>query len=149
MRNLKIISILFYAFTCPGCFVNENVNKKLNDVFITFASGYKVDTVSLKVNNFAILQNEILSTKEDNNDITTSYLRVFRDSVYYFADGVLKSSFHLSTSYSNKIIIEPTINNRPYSFTMYFKKGEYLLISKHLHYFNVYFNQYNKKPELY
>ncbi|MFI5156031.1 MAG: hypothetical protein ACHQEM_07580 [Chitinophagales bacterium] len=55
----------------------------------------------------------------------------------------------MKTIFEDKVIIEPIINNLPYSFTMYFKNGKYLMINKHLRYYNVYFNQYKKKPELY
>ncbi len=119
------------------------------EIFISFGSGYKSDTVSFYVNNHLVLNKEVLSSEEENNDNTNSYLRIRGDSLSYFEDRKLKFTILVKTIFEDKVIIAPIINNLPYSFTMYFKNGKYLMINKHLHYYNVYFNQYKKKPELY
>ena len=150
MKNLVIISYLLYFLVTTGCFITKNkTSNEVSEVFIRFGSGYKTDTISLKINNVSIFKNEIISTKEDNSSITTNYLTIRRDSVFNFTNGVLVSTFNLFLNYDDKIIVDPVINNRPYSFTMYFKNGKFLFIDKHHYYYNVYFNQYKNKPELY
>lgn len=150
MIKSQIGIYFFYVFMCLSCAsTKQMINSHNNGVFIRFGSGYKSDTISLKVNNFQVLKSEILNTKNDNSGNTTSYLRIHNDSVYYFSNGSLKFRLFLKETYDDKIILEPIINNRPYSFTMYFKNGKYLIIDKHQYYYNVYFNQYKKMQELY
>lgn len=137
------------AFTFTGCISSHKISTNEPEAYIRFGSGYHADTISLKLNTTHVLKNEIITTLEDNSGITGSYLSIYKYSILYFKDGKLKFTVLLESHYDDKIVIEQSINNRPYSYTMYFKKGKYLFISKHWYFYNVYFDQYKKTPELY
>jgi len=143
MKKLRALLIVFVLFT--NCAVNRVTSNK-SEAFIRLASGFKNDTVSLNLNGTSIFKNEILNSKE--NGITGNYVRIIDDTiVYYNKDSILK--LNLQESNNDNVRIEVIIDNRPYSYVMYFNRGKYLFISKHSYYYNIYFNQFKKKPELY
>jgi len=143
MKKLQALLIVFVLFT--NCAVNRVTSNK-SEAFIRLASGFKNDTVSLNLNGTSIFKNEILNSKE--NGITGNYVRIIDDTiVYYNKDSILK--LNLQESNNDNVRIEVIIDNRPYSYVMYFNRGKYLFISKHSYYYNIYFNQFKKKPELY
>ena len=149
MKKFNPLIILVYCLLFYGC-VESRINT-MNDkqTFIRFASGFNSDTVSVKLNNTVLLSGEVLTSNRQQNDITSSLLKIKKDSIFYYKEGKLNMAKKLDTIYNDKVIVEFITDNRPYSFTMYFRNGRYLFISKHSYYYNVYFNQFIKKPELY
>lgn len=135
--------LLMLSFIAP-----KPVIKKKRATYIYLASGYTNDTVSLIIDTFQVLKDEIVYSKKEYNDITDVYIKLVNDSIFYYKSGsIVLKKFMKGNDESVKILL--TINKHPYSYTMYLKQGKYLFISKHSYFYNVYFNQFKKPVSLY
>jgi len=137
------ISFLMLSFIIP-----KPSNNKKEATYIYLASGYTNDTVSLMVDTFQVLKDEVVNTQKEHNDLTDVYVKLTKDSIFcYKGSSIVSKSLMKSDDESVKILL--TINNHPYSYTMHLKQRRYLFISKHSYYYNVYFNQFKKAVTLY
>lgn len=143
---MKVITIFSLCLLMLS-FITPKPTVKKTETYIYLASGYTNDTVSLMLGTSTVLKDEIVSSNKIN-DVTDFYFRVKNDSVYCYRNGSIVSQ-HIMKWDGNSLTVLLTINNLPYSYTMHQKKGRYLFISKHLRFYNVYFNQFKKPVSLY
>lgn len=145
---MRILIIFFLSLLMLSCITPKPAVKKPGATNIYLASGYTNDTVSLVIDMFQVLKDEVVSSNKEHNDITDVYIKLANDSIFYYKSGsIISKNFMKGDDKSVKILL--TINNYPYSYTMHLKQGKYLLISKHSYFYNVYFNQFKKTVSLY
>ncbi len=143
------VAILLYISALLLSFVTlQSRDNEKNNAYIYLGSGYKNDTVSLVVDESQVLKDEVVSSKKERNDLTGIYLKITKDSIFWYKGNLtISEKFMKRDGISVKVLL--TINAHPYSYTMHLNQGRYLFISKHLYYYNVYFNQFKKQISLY
>ncbi len=109
---------------------------------ITLADGFEQDIVSIVLNADTVISN-IEITSEFSTGLSGVRLEYDNEELVSFIRG---KEIRTSYTFSNILRIQIIINNLPYGFTVDLKDGKYIVISKHKYFFNVYCNQYKKKP---
>ena len=119
---------------------------KAQNFYISLGSGFKDDTISLSINNRFIIHDKIVNSNPILGYSPDALIIYKNDSIKYLNDNKVVNTTPFS--YNKKLRIILSINGMPYALYAYPKKGKYIVISKHLHYYNVYINQYKKSTNL-
>lgn len=143
MRQFALIFILIgefllYPSPCIG------LQKKTTEFYIIFGSGFSNDTVSVSINDVKIA-NQIVLNSDSITGIGEGASIQFKNDSLMILDQKLNLIESKPFQKTNRIKIIIQINDLPYELVADFKKGKYIVITKHWYYFNVYLNQY-KKP---
>jgi hypothetical protein len=119
---------------------------KAQKFYISLGSGFKDDTVSLNINNKLIFQDLVITSDPILGYSSDAMIIYKNDSVRCLNNNKVINI--IPFSYDKKLKIILVINKRPYALYAYLKKGKYIVISKHLYYYNVYLNQFKKPIKL-
>lgn len=143
MRQLVLFfiligTILLYPSECIG------LQKKPTEFYIIFGSGFRSDTISLFINDVKIT-NQIVLNSDPITGIGEGASIQFKNDCLMIFDQKLNLIESKPFQKTNRLKIILHINDLPYELVADFKKGKYIVISKHWYYYNVYLNQY-KKP---
>ncbi|HMP31686.1 MAG TPA: hypothetical protein PKD85_18940 [Saprospiraceae bacterium] len=135
---IMICNVLLYPSECIGW------QKKPAEFYIIFGSGFKSDTISLFINDVKIASQIVLNSNPITGIGEGASIQ-FKNNHLMIFDQKLNLLESKPFQKTNRIKIIIHINDLPYELVAVFKKGKYIVISKHWYYYSVYLNQY-KKP---
>lgn len=135
---ILIWNVLLYPSECIG------LQKKPAEFYIIFGSGFKSDTISLFINDVKIASQIVLNSNPITGIGEGASIQ-FKNDYLMILDQKLNLLESKPFQKTDRVKIIIHINGLPYELVAVFKKGKYIVISKHWYYYNVYLNQY-KKP---
>jgi len=130
---------VFYILSISFLVSTFNIS---DDFEVTLAGGYSEDTVSVVLNGDTIISNSVI-TSNAATGLSNTGINYKNGKLEYF---VKEKTGSLSFPSSQYLRIQIIINKLPYGFTVNLRKGKHIVISKHSYYYNVYCNQYKKRP---
>jgi hypothetical protein len=129
MRQLGLFfvllgNVLLYPSECIG------LQRKPAEFYIIFGSGFGSDTISLFINDVKIASQIVLNS-DPNTGVGEGASIQFKNDCLMIFDQKLNLIESKPFQKTNRLRIIIRINDLPYELVADFKKGKYIVISKH------------------